>query len=194
MVENVEQSRLRLAGAQAAAQQAAARAKRLAGKTSKATPSFLRYVLARFQSDGCTGVAGSLSYTSLLAIVPLLAIGLAMFAAFPGFETRRQDVLRSLTGSLAPDMALVVQQYLDRFVRNAAKTTGAGVLGLAVTAILLIHTIQVAFDRIWGTSSRKARWGRFPIYWALLTSGPMLFGLSFSIPPYFFRPAGKSDL
>ena len=192
MAENVETPRLRLATAQAAAQHAAARAKALAGKTSKATPSFLRYVMARFQADGCTGVAGSLSYTSLLAIVPLLAIGLAMFAAFPGFETRRQDILHSLTASLTPDMQQVVQQYLDRFVRNAAKTTGAGVLGLALTAILLIHTIQAAFDRIWGSSARKA-WTRFPIYWALITLGPMLFGISFSISTYFFRVAGKTD-
>jgi membrane protein len=171
----------------------AQRARALAGRTTKATPSFLRYLLARFQADGCTLVAASLSYTSLLAIVPLLAIGLAMFAAFPGFETRRQDVLHSLTSSLTPDTSLVVQQYLDRFVRNAARMTGAGVLGLALTAILLIHTIQVAFDRIWGSPSRRGRWSRFPIYWALITLGPILFGVSFSISTYFFRTAGKAD-
>jgi membrane protein len=194
MAETVETRRMKLAGAALAAGRARDRAKALAGKTSKATPSFLRYVLARFQADGCTGVAGSLSYTSLLAIVPVLVIGLAMFAAFSGFETRRQDIIRALTSNLTPDMAVVVQQYLERFIRNAGKTTGAGVLGLALTAILLIHTIQVAFDRIWGTSSRKARWGRFPIYWALITLGPLLFGVSFSISTYFFRTAGKSDL
>jgi membrane protein len=90
-------------------------------------------------------------------------------------------------------MGEVVQQYLDRFIRNAGKTTGAGVLGLALTAILLIHTIQVAFDRIWGTSSQRGRWSRFPVYWALITLGPMLFGISFSISTYFFRTAGKAD-
>jgi membrane protein len=189
MAENVDARRVRMA----VAAQAADRAKSLAGRTSKATPSFLKYLLARFQADGCTGVAASLSYTSLLAIVPLLAIGLAMFAAFPGFETRRQDIIHGLTSSLAPQMGEVVQQYLDRFIRNAGKTTGAGVLGLAITAILLIHTIQVAFDRIWGTSARRANWGRFPIYWALITLGPMLFGISFSISTYFFRTAGKTD-
>jgi membrane protein len=175
------------------AAQAAGRAKALAGRGSKATPSFLKYLLARFQADGCTTVAASLSYTSLLAMVPLLAIGLAMFAAFPGFETRRQDVIHGLTSSLAPQMSEVVQQYLDGFIRNARKTTGAGVLGLAVTAILLIHTIQAAFDRIWGTSSHRTRWSRLPIYWALITLGPMLFGISFSISTYFFRTAGKTD-
>jgi len=194
MVENVETRRAKLAAAAHAAGRARAKAaKDLATKTSKATPSFLRYVLARFQADGCTGVAGSLSYTSLLAIVPLLAIGLAMFAAFPGFEGRRKDIIQWLASSVTTDTAMVVQQYLERFIRNAAKTTGAGVLGLALTAILLIHTIQVAFDRIWGTSSRKARWSRFPIYWALITLGPLLFGVSFSISTYFFRTWGKSD-
>jgi membrane protein len=190
MAENVEAGRARLA----VAADAAGRARSLAGRTSKATPSFLKYLLARFQADGCTGVAASLSYTSLLAIVPLLAIGLAMFAAFPGFEARRQDIIHGLTSSLAPQMSEVVQQYLDRFIRNAGKTTGAGVIGLAVTAVLLIHTIQTAFDRIWGTSARRAKWGRFPIYWALITLGPMLFGISFSISTYFFRTAGQADL
>jgi membrane protein len=195
MADNVETRRARLGAAAHAAGKARAKAaKEFAGKTTKATPSFLRYVLARFQADGCTGVAGSLSYTSLLAIVPLLAIGFAMFAAFSGFEGRRKDIIMWLSSSVTPDTAAVVTQYLNRFTSNAAKTTGAGVLGLALTAILLIHTIQVAFDRIWGTSSRKAKWGRFPIYWALITLAPMLFGISFSISTYFFRTAGQSDI
>ena len=194
MAENSESRHLSLSAAQEAAQQAAEHAKALAGKTSKAAPSFLRYVLARFQADGCTGVAGALSYTSLLAMVPLLAIGLAMFAAFSGFEDQRQKILEQLTGSLSPDVSAVVQQYLDRFVRNAAKTSGAGVIGLALTAILLINTIQIAFDRIWGTTARRTRWGRFPIYWALITLGPLLFGISFSISTYFFQTAGKARI
>jgi hypothetical protein len=56
MAENIETRRAKLAGAAHVAGRARDRAKALAGKTSKATPSFLRYVLARFQADGCTGV------------------------------------------------------------------------------------------------------------------------------------------
>jgi membrane protein len=189
MAENVEQRRLRLA----AAAQAAGKARALAGRTSKATPSFLRYVLARFQADGCTEVAGSLAYASLLAIVPVLAIGLAMFANFSGFSNMRAELLGILFDNLAPSMGTVVQKYLDTFIRNAGKTTGAGVIGLVVTSILLINTIQVAFDRIWGSTSRRAKWGRLPVYWALITLGPILFGVSFSISTYFFRIAGKTD-
>jgi membrane protein len=187
MVENIETRRMKRAV------EAAGRARALAGRTSRATPSFLRYIWARFQADGCTEVAGSLSYASLLAIVPLLALGLAMFAAFPGFSGMRNDLLQVLFENLAPSVGPVVQKYLDTFLRNAGKATGAGLIGLVVTAILLIHTIQVAFDRIWGSPSRRARWGRLPVYWALLTLGPILFGISFSISTYFFRTASKTD-
>jgi membrane protein len=188
MAENVEQRRLRLA----AAAQAAEKARALAGRTSKATPSFVRYVLARFQADGCTEVAGSLAYASLLAIVPLLTIGLAMFAAFPAFSDMRSNLQHTLIASLAQGSSDVAQRYLDRFINNAGKATGAGLIGLVVTSVLLINTIQVAFDRIWGSTSRKARWGRLPVYWALITLGPILFGISFSISTYFFRAASKT--
>ena len=124
MAENVEQRRMRLA----AAAQAAEKARALAGRTSKATPSFLRYVLARFQADGCTEVAGSLAYASLLALVPLLAIGLAMFAAFPGFSNMRQDLIGVLFNNLAPSVGPLVQKYLDTFIRNAGKAEAKALL------------------------------------------------------------------
>jgi|AraplaMF_Col_mMF_1032025.scaffolds.fasta_scaffold00012_107 membrane protein len=190
MAENVEPRQVKLA----AAQHAAERARAIAGRTSKATPSFLRYLLARFQSDGCTTAAAALGYTSLLAIVPMLTIALSMFAAFPFFAGMRDTMVQSLFNNLAPSLGATVQTYLNTFMANAGKATGAGIVGLAVTAILLIHTIQTAFDRIFGSTSRKTQWNRFPIYWALLTLGPILFGVSFSISTYFFQMAGSAEI
>src|ERR1700741_1484806 len=54
------------------------------------------YVVRRFSRDSCPSVAASLSYTSLLALVPLMAIGLAMFAAFPAFTDMRETMLRAI--------------------------------------------------------------------------------------------------
>jgi membrane protein len=190
MAENVEQRPMKLA----AAHHAAERARAIAGRTSKATPSFLRYLLARFRSDGCTTAAAALGYTSLLAIVPMLTIALSMFAAFPFFAGMRDRMIQSLFDNLAPSLGAMVSSYLNTFMANAGKATGAGIVGLAVTAILLIHTIQTAFDRIFGSTSGRTQWNRFPIYWALLTLGPILFGVSFSISTYFFQKAGDADI
>jgi len=85
----------------------------------------------------------------------------------------------------------MVEEHLQTFIRNAGETTGVGILGLAVTALLLINTIQTAFDRIWG-GGRGFKIQRFPVYWALITLGPILFGIAFSISSYAFALAQSS--
>jgi membrane protein len=154
--------------------------------------SLVGYVVRRFSRDSCPSVAASLSYTSLLALVPLMAIGLAMFAAFPAFANLREAMLAALIANVAPSLAVMVEEHLQGFISNAGQTTGAGILGLAVTALLLINTIQTAFDRIWG-GGRGFKLQRFPIYWALITLGPILFGIAFSVSGYAFAIAQSSS-
>jgi membrane protein len=153
--------------------------------------SLIGYVIRRFSRDSCPSVAASLSYTSLLAMVPMMAIGLAMFAAFPAFSDMRDAMLRAFVENAAPSLAVMVEEHLQTFIRNAGQTTGVGILGLAITALLLINTIQTAFDRIWG-GGRGFKIQRFPIYWALITLGPILFGIAFSVSGYAFAMAQSS--
>lgn len=157
------------------------------------TYSLVGYVVRRFSRDSCPSVASSLSYTSLLAMVPMMAIGLAMFAAFPAFTNMRETLLRAMIENAAPSLSSVIEEHLQAFIRNAGETTGVGILGLAVTAILLINTIQTAFDRIWG-GGRGFKIQRFPIYWALITLGPILFGVAFSVSGYAFALAKSAGL
>ncbi len=154
--------------------------------------TLVAYVVRRFSRDSCPSVASALSYTSLLAMVPMMAIGLAMFAAFPAFSGMRDDMIRAVLENTAPSLAMMVEDHLQSFIRNAGETTGAGILGLAVTAILLINTIQTAFDRIWG-GGKGFKLHRMPVYWALITLGPMLFGVAFSVSGWAFAMAQSSN-
>src|SRR3546814_15938657 len=52
---------------------------------------FAVYCGRRFMADGCLRTATQLSYASLLAIVPVLAIGFGLLAAFPAFARLRVD-------------------------------------------------------------------------------------------------------
>lgn len=175
------------------AQSAADRARDMAERAKGATLSFLPYVWRRFRVDGCTGVAAGLSYTSLLAIVPLLAIGLAMFAAFPPLTGLRDDLIIVLAENLAPDLASDVKAYLGTFINNAGGTSVAGVIGIGLTAILLVNTIQTAFDKIWGVTNPRHKLQRLPVYWAIITLGPLLFGASLSISTYVFSLANRGE-
>lgn len=147
---------------------------------------FTLYFLRRFMRDGGPGAAAALSYSSLLALVPLFAISFAVLSAFDTFETVRVDLQKQLFEAMLPDAALVVSDYLTQFIANANQMTGAGILGLAVTAVLLLNTITGAFGAIWRTTEPPPLALRLLVYWTLLTLGPLLVGASISVSTYAF--------
>lgn len=138
--------------------------------------SFVRFVVARFAGDHCLGTAGALSYTSLLALVPLLAVFLSILSAFPFFAQMRDRAEQELTGILMPNAEAAVIAKFGDFVDRAAGMTGIGVIGLAVTAVLLLNTINHAFASIWRVTTMRPLVVRLLAYWAIISLGPLLFG------------------
>ncbi len=142
---------------------------------------FLRYTLGRFAADSCPQAAAALSYSSLLAMVPLLAIGIAVLSSFPAMEALRFEVQQLLFQNLLPDTGVEISDQLAAFLENAQRMTGPGLAGLAVTALLLLSTISTSFQRIWRVRRQRSLIGRILVYWAVLTLGPLLVAASLSI-------------
>src|SRR5699024_9130950 len=67
---------------------------------------FLRRLALRFQQDRGPQLAAGLSYASLLALVPLLAISLALLTAFPAFESAQEQLKTFIFDALPPDQAM----------------------------------------------------------------------------------------
>jgi membrane protein len=155
---------------------------------------FLGYTSNRFLVDGCPRQAAGLSYVSLLAIVPLLAIGLAIFTGFPAFASVRADVQVLFLRNLLPDVELQVNDQLTAFVENASNMTGPGLVGLAVTAILLMSNINGALNAIWRVAEARPFVMRMMVYWMLLTLGPLLIGASLSVSSYAFAAVQWLDV
>ena len=147
---------------------------------------FSYYVLRRFDDDRCLRVAASLSYTSLLAVVPLTAIVFAMLAAFPVFEGMRGEFQTAIFSNFLPQSAQAMREYFDRFILNAAGLTAVGIIGLALTAVLLLGTIESSLNTIFRVSRPRALLPRLLVFWALLTLGPLMLGASFSLSTYIF--------
>lgn len=142
-------------------------------------------VRARFRDDGCLTLAGGLTYTALLALVPLLTIALTLITAFPVFQefTRGIDDYFA-RNMLPPTVAKTVTGYIEQFTRSAARLTAAGIAALAVTAILLMLTIEHAFNRIWRVTRPRPLALRLLVYWGVLTLGPLLIGVSLTLTSY----------
>ncbi|MGY8957861.1 MAG: YihY family inner membrane protein, partial [Alphaproteobacteria bacterium] len=144
--------------------------------------TFARTVIRRFSRDRVLVAAASLSYTSLLAIVPLFAIAFSVMMAFPVFDGLTQQLLGIVLSYAAPHIGGELENYVDTFVSNTSQLTALGVIWLAVTAIMLLSTIESAFNAIWRVEKSRPFGMRLLAYWATLTLGPLLMGagLSFS--------------
>ena len=142
----------------------------------------LRLVLMRFREDRCLQVAGELTFTTLLALVPLLTIAFALFAAFPVFEDWSNAFKVFLLTTLVPEMGgKIITVYMQQFADNAAKLTVIGLVFLALTALALMLTIERVFNVIWRVPRPRPIAQRLIIYWAALTLGPILIGASLSL-------------
>jgi len=143
---------------------------------------FARTVVRRFAQDRILVASASLSYTSLLAIVPLFAIAFSVMMAFPVFDGVTQQLLNIILSYAAPHIGGELENYVDRFVSNTSQLTVLGVVRLAVTAIMLLSTIESAFNAIWRVEKSRPFSMRLLAYWTTLTLGPLLMGagLSFS--------------
>ncbi len=145
------------------------------------TVRFLAYVWRRFVDDRCLGIASTLSYTSLLALVPLAAIVFAVLAAFPVFEGAREDIHSLVFENFMPDTGERIAEYFDGFVDNAGRLTTIGIAGLVVTAIMLLATIGSTFNTIFRVARPRRLLPRLLVYFAVLTLGPLVLGASVSL-------------
>ncbi|HEY8230096.1 MAG TPA: YihY family inner membrane protein, partial [Rhodanobacteraceae bacterium] len=136
--------------------------------------AFARFLWQRFRDDKCFETAGALSYTTLFAIVPMLAAVIAIVSVFPAFASLRDSVTRFIFRSFVPAAGETVQGYLLQFADNASKLTLFGVLFLLASALMMMASIEDRFNRIWRVATRRKGSARLLLYWAALTLGPIL--------------------
>lgn len=152
-------------------------------KLSKTPPliELARTVWRRFDEERCLQIASSLTFTALLAIVPIITVALTLISAFPVFGELMQNVERFLVRNMLPEAAVSIAAYTAQFADNAARLTAVGVLFLFVTAMIVLQTIDRALNQIWRAPRPRSRAQRVFIFWALLTIGPLLIGASLSL-------------
>jgi membrane protein len=130
-------------------------------------------------------VAASLTFSSVLAIVPLLAVVLAVFTAFPLFAQMRESLEQNLATSLLPvPYAQTILRYLSDFAAKAAGVGAVGLIFLAVTALTMILTVDRILNDIWQVHQRRPLARRLLVYWTLLSLGPVVLAISLSLSSY----------
>ena len=144
----------------------------------------VRTTFSDFLNDNAPRTAAALTYQTLFALVPLLTVSyrlLSAFTAFDGIESQIEDFIFS---NFVPETGTVVQTYLRDFSLQARELTTAGVMVLAVTAFIMLMTIERAFNEIWQINVPRRGLSRFLLYWAVLTLGPFCLAMALTASTY----------
>ena len=121
--------------------------------------AFARFVVRRFDEERVPQAASSMTFTTLLALVPVLTF---------------------VNQTIVPQGAEMVFDYINDFRDQAGKLTAIGSVMLMVTSLMLIRTIDNTFNRIWRVNTQRPWMMQFLVYWALLTFGPLSLGVGIS--------------
>ena len=145
----------------------------------------LRTLRLRFREDHLGLTASSLTFTTVISLVPLATVMLALFTAFPMFSQFQAALQQYLLQSLVPDnIARPVLQGLSNFAGKASQVGVAGLVVLVLTALALVFTIDRTLNGIWRVPKPRPLAQRVLVYWAAMTLGPLLLGISLSLTSY----------
>lgn len=140
----------------------------------------IRYILRclvgagrRFVRERCAVTAASLAFTTMLAIVPLAALGMYLFAGFAGWNVLMGRVEAFVVKSFVPGVSGAVIEEVAVLVANAATIPVVGIVSLCVTALLMLFEIEHALDDIWPSTLRHSWRTRALTYWAVVTGLPL---------------------
>ena len=139
----------------------------------------------RFREDRLGLTAGSLTFTTLISLVPLVTVMLAVFTAFPMFSNFQSALEQYFLKSLVPDdIAKPVLRSLTQFSAKAHSLGAVGLIVLVFSAQALMLTIDRTLNAIWRVRKPRPIAQRVLVYWAAATLGPLLLGVSLSFTSY----------
>jgi membrane protein len=165
---------------------------------------FVTLVVRGFVDNRCPLRAAALCYTTLLALVPLLAVVFSISKSF--LQSTSADlapkVIDAIVARVAPQLEYVpadgqapgagptakgrvvvstqarreVVDSIQTFIGNidAGKLGAAGTILLALVAVRLLMTIEQTFNDIWGVSKGRSLWRKVVYYWTSITLGPIV--------------------
>jgi membrane protein len=145
--------------------------------------------MRRFYEDRCMQIASSLTFTALLSLVPMVTVALTVITAFPVFTSMTAALQSFLLQNMMPASADAIVSHTQQFTKNAARLTAVGIVFLFVTSIMLLLTIDRAFNDIFRVKRPRPIVQRVLVYWTLITVGPVLMGASLSLTSWLVGQA-----
>ncbi|MES1965348.1 YihY family inner membrane protein [Psychrobacter sp. AH5] len=142
---------------------------------------FLKFLIRHFFEDNCQQKAASLTYTTMLSIVPIVTVLLMILSSVPALASVRAQIYEVIYSNLLPQSSLQVSKYINNFAEKSTNLTAIGVMILFVTTIVTLTTVERAFNQIWRVEERSGGLKSILRYWTIITLGPLVLGTAFIV-------------
>ena len=155
-----------------------------------AVEDFFFFIRARIRDTHVQEVASTMTLTTLISLVPMLAVSLAAFALFPSFAENRRELEDVIFHSFLPQQySAQIVEYLRQFSEHASGLGVIGVLALLVTTLLLVNKLFVTVNAIFKVRRPRSVGQRALLYWALITLGPVFIAFSMTMSTQIIKAA-----
>lgn len=141
-------------------------------------------MVVEFDRRGCFTQAAALTYTSLLALTPLMFVLFTLLSMFPLFNELKGSIQHFIFGNFLPETGQILENYVMQFMRQANKLPVTSLVFLAVTALMMLFTIDQAMRATWVVKIKRRVSLSILLYLGVLLFGPLLIGASIGITSY----------
>ena len=143
--------------------------------------AFIQRVVSRLRGIRVALTAGSLAFTTMLALVPLATVTFVVVARFPLFEEALKVFEEWVVRVMMPGVGHgSVRDAVVGFAEQAARLTGVSLVFVAVTAAMLVATIEREINLIFGVRRARPLPRRILLYAIGISLGPLAVGISIS--------------
>jgi len=154
---------------------------------------FLRQIATQFRDDGCTTAAAALTFTTMIAVVPFVAIVYRVLSLLPEFSDAGDILTGFIFETFLPGSSDVVLEKVREFSARANELTLVGVGVVFVTTMLMLMRMEASFNRIWHVANTRTGMTRFLWYWGIVSLGVPMIGVAVSAAGYDYGVAIFAD-
>ncbi|MDR0579918.1 MAG: YihY family inner membrane protein [Campylobacteraceae bacterium] len=135
-------------------------------------------LILRINDKDLMTYASSLSFHTILSVIPVLLITFSIFTKMPSFEEYYETIKSFIFNSLMPSQSEMISEYIDKFLGNTLQMGVLGLVTVLIVSMMFFKDYETIFNKIMHVPSRSF-WQSLSTYWTLTTLTPILLGISF---------------
>ncbi|ANE35953.1 virulence factor, BrkB family protein [Campylobacter iguaniorum] len=146
----------------------------------------------KWQDKDLLHFAASLSFHTMLSIIPILLISLSIFTQMPSFSGYYTKIKEFIFSNLLPSHQESITNYIDQFLSNSSSLGIMGFVAIIFTSIMFFSDFEYVVSKITGAKSRGF-WRSLSNYWTLITLMPLGLAMSFYLSNLIQNTLNQSE-